>query len=261
VRKWLFVFLLIFMTALYAHQARAQKESHKGYASMKIAECNDCHKAEGISPNHDADWVKGHSLLANKPVKNCIECHDQAYCLDCHQGGGIDVNLGTQNYQKNYIPKSHVSDWIEIHPIKSLDNPQTCYRCHAPQYCQQCHSKYKPSDLQNYSHRKQFTNIQLQAIGPNHANFTPSQCATCHRNINSQLVFSENQWRSDHAVEARRNLQGCQSCHSDGDVCMKCHSSRSGLKVNPHPRNWNAIKGNFKSKSNGKSCIKCHDNY
>jgi hypothetical protein len=257
VKNLLFVSLLLLMSALYVQQAVAQKESHKDYASMKISECNACHKAEGIALNHDADWQRGHRLLASRANSKCAECHTQAWCLDCHQGGGIDVNLKTQNYKKDYIPKSHRSDWLEIHPIKALDNPQSCTRCHDQKYCTQCHSKFRGTDLQFQSHRRQFRDIQISAAGAKHEIFTEAQCPTCHPN---SLVPSH-KWSGEHAIEARRNLQACQTCHSDGDVCLKCHSARSGLRVSPHPRNWDSIKGNYKDKSSGRSCIKCHDTF
>lgn len=258
-KKLLFGFLLILLSALCVQQAVAQKESHKDYAAMKIAECNSCHKAEGIALNHDADWQRGHRVLAARANAKCAECHDQAWCLDCHQGGGIDAKLSTQNYKRDYIPKSHRSDFLEIHPIKALDNPQTCTRCHDQKYCIQCHSRFRPTDLQFDSHRRQFSSINLTNVGPNHALFKPEDCQTCHRGG----ILPVHQWSAAHAVEARRNLQACQTCHSDGDVCLKCHSARqnSGLRINPHPRNWDAIKGNFKDKSNGRSCIRCHDTF
>ncbi|MCM2359901.1 MAG: cytochrome C [Geobacteraceae bacterium] len=263
-KKLLFGLMLFALSALYVQLAVAEKEPHKDYASLKIPECNACHKAEGIALNHDADWVRGHRVLAARGGAKCTECHDQAWCLDCHQGGGIDVGLSTQNYKRDYIPKSHRSDWLELHPLKALDNPQTCTRCHTEQkFCIQCHSRFKATDLQFQSHRRQFRDIKLSSVGPQHAIFeqngviNTAVCQTCHP---GGLVPTHT-WSGEHAIEARRNLQACQTCHSDGDVCLTCHSARTGLKVNPHPRNWSAVKGNFKDKSNGRSCIRCHDTF
>lgn len=256
-------FMLIAMSALYVQQAVAQKESHKDYASMKISECSECHKSEGVAPNHDADWVRGHRLLASKGGANCGQCHAQSFCLDCHQGGGIDPSLSTQNYRRDYVPKSHRTNWLEIHPLKSIDNPQSCYRCHDQKYCSQCHSKFRRTDLQFLSHRQQFSNINLTNVGPQHAIFAQNGtyntalCQTCHPGG----LVPVHIWSSDHAIEARRNLQSCQTCHGDGDVCKTCHSARTGLRVNPHPRNWNSVKSNFRSKSGGRTCIQCHDVY
>ena len=273
-KKWFFAFMLLAMPVLISQLAVAQKtsekevkkvtgtqsarESHKDYADMKIADCNSCHKGEGVAPTHMDDWMHTHKTLAKEGQKNCADCHEQSFCLDCHQGGGIDAKLSTENYRADYTPKSHRSDWLEIHPIKAKDNPQYCYRCHAQQYCSQCHGEFRGSNLQFLSHRRQFSNISLGTIGSNHANFTPDQCQVCHPGGN---LPSHQQWAADHAREARRNLQSCRSCHSDGDVCMKCHSARtgSGLRVSPHPSNWNAVKNNFRDASNKRTCLRCHD--
>src|SRR5512136_622835 len=88
-KKWFFAFMLLTMPVLITQLAVAQKttpaepqketgkepkkqnskgsgkESHKDYADMKITECNECHKGEGVAPNHDADWLRSHRLLAN----------------------------------------------------------------------------------------------------------------------------------------------------------------------------------------------------
>lgn len=256
-KKGFFSFVILILPVFFVQLAVAQKENHKEYASMAIKECNSCHQSEGVALNHDADWVRGHRVLASRGGANCVQCHDQSYCLDCHSGGGIGADLSTQNYRRDYIPKSHRSDWLEIHPLKALDNPQTCTRCHDQKYCTQCHSKFKATDLQFFSHRRQFSDIQLSNAGPRHEIFTTAQCPTCH----PDSLVPSHKWAGEHAREARRNLQSCQTCHSDGDTCLKCHSARSGLKVNPHPRNWDSIKGNYRDKSNGRSCIRCHDRF
>lgn len=256
--RWLSFIVFLIVPALFVSYAVAEKQPHKDFAGMAFRDCNNCHQTSGVALNHDSDWVRGHRVLASKPVAKCTECHDQAWCLDCHTGGGIDVKLSTQNYKRDYKPKSHRSDWLEIHPLKSLDNPQSCVRCHTnQQFCTECHSRFKPQDLQFLSHRRQFRDIQLSAVGPRHEIFQPTDCQTCHPGG----IVPTHRWAGDHAVEARRNLQSCQTCHSDGDVCLKCHSARTGLRVNPHPRNWGSIKGNLKSRSGGRSCVQCHDNF
>ena len=225
-KKLLFLCMLLLISSLYVTQATAQKQPHKEYAESKISECNDCHKAEGIALNHDGDWVRSHRALASKAGSNCAQCHDQSYCLDCHQGGGINADLTTANYGRDYIPKSHRSDFVTIHPLKALDNPQTCYRCHDQKYCTACHDRFPKGSLRIKSHLM---------LGPNGQQYAPA--------IN------------EHGTEARRNLQSCQSCHPEGDVCIQCHS---GGKTNPHPRNWGSIKNNLKDKAGSRVCTKCH---
>jgi hypothetical protein len=236
---------------------QSQKQPHKDYAAMEIRECTSCHKGEGVAPTHDADWVRGHRLIAVKPEKNCKDCHQQSFCLDCHQGGGIDVNLNTQMYRAGTEPLSHRTDFREIHPIKAHDNPQTCGRCHAAKFCSDCHAKFRGEDLKVLSHRKGWSDLRPSSVGPAHSTFTTAQCQNCHPGG----LLPTHTWSADHGREARRNLQACQTCHSDGQVCMTCHSSRAGLRINPHPRGWDKVKESYKKKSGGRSCIMCHDNY
>ncbi|MBL0225795.1 MAG: cytochrome C [Geobacteraceae bacterium] len=203
-----------------------KKESHSEYARMEIRECNSCHKSEGISPNHDADFVRGHRVLASKAGNNCNQCHDQSWCLDCHQGGGSGNDLSQSNSGRDFKPKSHRSDFISIHPLKAQGNPQQCYRCHDQNYCNACHSRFPKGSLRIKSHNPLGSGSQQ---------------------------YAASNWNSDHTVEARRNLQSCQTCHPDGDVCIQCHSSG---KVRPHPRSWKS--NNMKDRSGGKVCLKCH---
>jgi len=242
-KKTFFIFMLLALSTFVSHLALAEKatenepqketasqsakESHKDYAEMKISECSECHKGEGVAPNHDGAWVRGHRMVAGKAGSNCSQCHEQSFCLDCHSGGGIDPDLSIRNYQRDYVPKSHRTDFLSIHPVKAQDNPQSCNRCHEPSYCNSCHSRFPKGSLKIKSHLM---------LGPNHQGYNVSSA-------------------QEHATEARRNLQSCQSCHPDGDACIQCH--RSGL-TNPHPRNWGSIKDNYKDRAGSRVCTKCH---
>ncbi|MBK5273451.1 MAG: cytochrome C [Desulfuromonadales bacterium] len=223
-KKFFFIVAFLGCALVYLQQQTyAEKIAHKEYATMAIKDCNDCHKGEGIALNHDADFVRGHRVLASKAGNNCYQCHEQKWCLDCHQGGGTGDNLSQNTFGRDYKPKSHRSDWISIHPIKSQDNPQQCYRCHeAKAFCTACHSRLPQNTLKSLGFKS-------------------------HDN---QLGAG---WGFEHATEARRSLQSCQTCHSDGDTCKKCHSSGG---VSPHPRGFKA--GNFRDRSSGKVCLQCH---
>lgn len=224
-----FVILLLALSALYAGQALAVKQSHKDYAEMKMTECFDCHKSEGVAPNHTGDWVRTHRVNASKADKNCADCHTQDYCLDCHQGGGINADLTIEQFRRDYVPKSHRSDFVQLHPIKALDNPQTCYRCHDRNYCDSCHARFPRGSMRIKSHLP---------TGTTSGGLTQSYM-----------------WTNEHATEARRNLQSCQSCHPEGDVCLRCHSSKGGAGISPHPKDFKA--GNIKARSD-RSCKICH---
>jgi len=201
--------------------------SHKDYAEMKIQDCNACHESQGARPNHGEFWVKEHKLAANSQTNNCKDCHEQSWCLDCHKGGGIDRDLHVSTSGVDYMPKSHRSDWKELHALKAKESPRSCNRCHdAEKFCAACHDRFPKGTLSIKSH---------QMLGPNGQKYS--------------FAIGE------HSREARRNLGSCQACHPEGDVCIQCHSSG---KTSPHPRGWGKVSGRMKSSSGGRTCVKCH---
>ena len=81
-------------------------------------------------------------MLARKASSNCADCHQQSYCLDCHKGGGLEADLQKSLSRRGeYMPKTHRSDFISIHPVKAADNPRDCYRCHESNFCSDCHNR------------------------------------------------------------------------------------------------------------------------
>jgi len=212
-----------------------KKTAHAEYKDTAIRECNSCHKSEGVALNHDADFVRGHRVLAGKSGNNCAQCHEQKWCLDCHKGGGSGDNLSKENSGRDFKPKSHRSDFISIHPLKAQGNQQQCYRCHdAKAFCNSCHSRFPKGSMQIKSHLM----------------FGPKGFGG---NVMTGASSTMNWGIGEHSTEARRNLQSCQTCHPEGDVCIQCHSSG---KTNPHPRSFKS--GNIKNRTNAKMCLKCH---
>lgn len=220
------VFLLLRIVDLQA------KTDHKEFKNIQMSECFDCHKNSNVQPNHDSGFIKEHRILAEKSGSNCIECHEQSFCLDCHIGGGIDQDLKKSISTKgNYMPKTHRSDFISIHPVKAMDNPQNCYRCHEANFCESCHEKLPSKGT-----------MKIKSHTPLGAN-------------------NQTYWNDEHTKEVRRNLQSCSSCHPSADVCVQCHSAKDS-GVNPHPKNWRSIKDSIRDKGNpDKTCKKCHLQY
>ena len=205
------------------------RTDHREFKDVALSDCPVCHSSVGVIATHGDFFVKEHRLLAQKAGNNCADCHQQSFCLDCHKGGGIEPDLKKSLSTKGeYMPKTHRSDFISIHSIKATDNRQNCYRCHESSFCQDCHTKIRNKG---------------------------SMKIKSHRPAGTSQIYN---WNSDHASEARRNLQSCESCHPDADVCIQCHSSG---KVNPHPRNWKSIMNKYKDDSKGRTCRKCHITY
>lgn len=219
-----------------------KKMDHSDYKNAAISECNTCHKSEGVALNHDSDYTRGHRVLAGKAGNNCAQCHEQKWCLDCHKGGGSGDDLSKENAGRDYKPKSHRSDFISIHPLKAQGNTQQCYRCHeAKAFCNSCHVRFPRGSMQIKSHL--IGNAQNSAL--------PGFSGLGGQNYSFAL--------GEHATEARRNLQSCQTCHPEGDVCLQCHSGGNGRGngVNPHPSNFKSG-DNIKKKTNARMCLKCH---
>jgi len=204
------------------------REDHTAYRDLKFNECAECHIGEGVPPNHGGGWEKEHRIAAANPARNCFECHDQGTCQDCHQGGGIRAKLSRSQYKRDIKPESHRSDWISIHPIQAMSTPQQCSRCHEPTFCSDCHGQQNPSTMTIQGHASRGGTQAYIASFPD-----------------------------QHAAEARRNLASCQACHPDGNVCLTCHSAKSGTMINPHPSDFQGDR--IGSRSNNRSCRVCHN--
>lgn len=222
-KRYVFLLAILAYGIIFFAQASnaAGKDDHAGYAKLEIKECNACHKSEGIAPNHGIDFAREHRALGSKAGNNCKACHEQKFCLDCHQGGGDGAKL---SFGGDFKPKSHRSDFVSLHPMKALDNPQQCYRCHEPKaFCNSCHDRFPKGRMHIKSH------------------------------LRSGGAQTYAWWRAEHSTEARRNLASCAACHQDGDVCLQCHSAKVGAKINPHPRSFKGLNGRGNS-----TCRKCH---
>lgn len=219
--------------------------------------CLDCHDQEFVDAarvpgpsSHGPLWAFQHRGPAKGETFDCASCHEQKFCLECHKSGFADE----QGSFGNALANVHRSDFHVTHPIAARTDPQLCASCHEPESCAACHDDFNRSDLAVRSHRRGFSDLTTSPSGLAHSRFDESQCQTCHPGS----VLPAHEWSRDHAREARKNLATCQACHPDGDICLKCHSARSGLMVNPHPADWDDIQGRLKRASDGKTCRKCH---
>lgn len=217
--------------------------------------CLDCHDQAFVDAvqfagltTHSATWPLTHREAAVGKTIDCSACHEQDFCLECHKSGRAD-EMGKLN---NTLTNVHRSDFSVTHPIAARTNPQLCNKCHENKFCVECHEDFAPADLSVQSHRRGWSDLSVGAA--THADFRPDSCQSCHKDS----VLPSHEWSASHAREARKNLATCQACHPDGDKCLRCHSARGGLAVNPHPRDWNDIKNRLKRAGDGKTCRKCH---
>lgn len=223
--------------------------------------CLDCHEQAFVSAaelpatrTHGPVWALQHREEAKSKTIDCAACHEQDYCLECHKSGRADEMGAFGNNMINV----HRSDFHVSHPIAARTDPQLCSSCHENNFCVACHDDFRVGRSSGASHRRVFDlglNGDIDAI---HAGFTPDvQCDACH--LQGSVAPDFHTWSVGHARDARKNLATCQSCHPDGDVCIKCHSARGGaVGYNPHGKDWDDRKSRLNDASNGKTCRKCH---
>ncbi|MDD2557505.1 MAG: cytochrome c3 family protein [Desulfuromonadaceae bacterium] len=220
--------------------------------------CMGCHDSAMLKEvsfpglkTHGVTWPLSHRSEAKSKRIDCAACHQQDECLKCHASGFAD-EMGSFS---NSLTNVHTSDFHVTHPLAARTNPQLCTSCHESSYCSDCHGNFRRGSLTGASHQRSFGSLTVGGpTGKAHSEFNENQCQICH--VDSILPTHE--WTRGHAREARKNLVTCQACHPNGDTCIKCHSARSGLGVNPHPKDWKDIDGRLRRASDGRTCRKCH---
>lgn len=278
-----FIILIMFLAGFSAAQpASAARFSHIVHDKNKVSECEGCHMPGAISiiperaicyecheekeivetvlgpaKSHTPVWVKQHGIDSQSAGAQCSRCHSISFCVDCHKGGELGVDLKKRTVRIDTAPDTHTSRFRIVHPLKATaEQIQKCYTCHSRSDCVDCHDMYRNKFPQReiVSHQKNEDWAQMiQASGAPEHNFSLNQCQDCHPGG----ALSSNDWSKGHAKEARRSLASCQSCHPDGDACLACHSAKSGLMISPHPGNWGRIKTRFRKES-PEVCAKCH---
>jgi len=277
------IFILVTMGALLiiVPRASSMRFSHVVHDKNDVTSCSNCHIPGSISiipqraiclecheeneiietvfgptKTHTPLWVRQHGIDSQTAGANCSKCHSISFCVDCHKGGELGVDLKKRIVRMDTAPSTHTSRFRIVHPLKATaEQIETCFTCHSKQDCIDCHESYKnrfpARDL--VSHQTNWAALIAGTDIPDHTTFPLNQCQDCHPGG----ALSSSDWSSEHAKEARRSLTNCQTCHPDGNACLDCHSAKTGLMVSPHPGNWRKIQRRF-SKESPEVCAKCH---
>lgn len=277
------VFILILLSAMFlaASQAAAMRFSHIVHDKNDVTQCARCHTPGAVSiiperdvcfechevqdieetvlgpsKSHTPVWVRQHGIDSQSAGAQCSDCHTITFCVDCHKGGEIGVDLKKRTVRMDTAPSTHTSRFRIVHPLKATaEQIEKCYTCHSKSDCADCHESYRNRfpGREIVSHQKNWQSLIDRTDVPDHFAFSLNQCQDCHPGG----ALSSAQWSNGHAKEARRTLGSCQSCHPNGDVCLDCHSAKTGLMISPHPGNWRKIQRRF-SKESPEVCAKCH---
>lgn len=219
--------------------------------------CESCHiSTVDLTPQDHkvVSFMRNHKFSAEQFDANCIMCHDNQSCNDCHIAttGITEVNLKTDFYQPYYpsnyidgakiqaINRVHEINYRFSHGIDSKGKTAECQTCHQIEtFCSECHQ----ADNQDFA---------FSGIVP----------ASHLKSTFKTIGFGSG--GGDHASLAKRDIENCMSCHdiNGGDpTCITCHFDADGIKnTNPktHPAGFmRGEKGDWHTDISS-VCYNCH---
>jgi len=191
---------------------------------MAIKDCNACHESSDVTLNHGALWTREHRLYAEKhPIIARIAINSLSVLTAIMAVASTGISTFPSPHQTT-CRNRHVTDWREMHPIRALDDPRSCYVVMTPSSSVRTATANSIRTTQGIVSQEGWSDLEVRR-GLKHSQFNSSQCQTC-----LPIAWYPPSMSSDHAREARKNLTSCQSCHADGQVCLKCHSAVTGLE-------------------------------
>lgn len=111
--------------------AGAEKAEHSRQALDRRLYCRMCHEDQfcldchEVSMPHPEEWLAGaHEKVSDRERASCSACHrDSVFCNECH-----------------HIAYREVADWRTQHKSEvRRQSADSCYRCHSVPSCAECH--------------------------------------------------------------------------------------------------------------------------
>ncbi|MFO0724993.1 MAG: cytochrome c3 family protein [Myxococcota bacterium] len=189
---------------------------------------------------HSADFLRDHSVPANRDPQYCKNCHSTDDCMQCHDGVGRNARY-------------HPGDWIAVHGTRSRTDDFRCMSCHRVQsFCLDCHVRSGVASVVDLK-----TNILTRRT----IRVDSSGLATGPHPMSADGWLNPGS-RNFHGFFAQRSIQSCASCHQE-QYCLTCHASGFGTGAasrggNPHGPNPERLKGTAVRNNNARVCLKCH---
>ncbi|MCH6575543.1 MAG: cytochrome c3 family protein, partial [Bacteroidetes bacterium] len=174
-------------------------------------DCSWCHINEDeLRPEfHTADWLHKHPFKFNsavfKPEENCLMCHQENWCQDCHVGSQLAKSSSKsvapfyQSTERGKKPQSigrvHSLNYRFLHPIEAKGKDRFCTTCHDfTEFCVECHRDDENQFMPKWHQGSDWAPSII--LGGRHADF------------------------------ARRDLERCMGCHDvqgQATICLRCH--------------------------------------
>lgn len=200
---------------------------------------------------HLPDFGVRHGAAAAADLPRCVSCHVETECAQCHEdpsgkpratggskgdgGPGLDgeMSLGGlfSHVERPRLgpppeprPGYHPANFLMRHGAEVFAVQTTCADCHSTEvFCRDCH---------------QSTGFGVAVDGGAGGAFHDAQP----------------NWFFEHGRAARQGLEACASCHQQTS-CLRCHSARAGLRINPHGPSFDPARLSARSTI---SCGLCH---
>lgn len=253
-----------------SHREPDWELAHGTPARASIESCSNCHAAESCTachggaatgviselprpgpgeppgvrlaarrpPGHPPDFATRHGAAAATRLPECSTCHAESLCAECHDrpvssggrpdGGGSPGEGPGNGAGGAWAPEPdggfHPVNFVLRHGAEAFAARSECSECHSGEaFCRSCH----------------------ESMGI---------AATTRRSTGGAYHDAADAWLIQHGRAARQGLQECASCHRQSS-CLRCHSARSGLRIDPHGPGFDPDRVADRSLM---SCAVCH---
>lgn len=220
--------------------------------------CETCHVVTFnlLPQNHrSAGYMRLHKFSAWSADADCMMCHDNATCQECHVATtSITETNAADGFYQPYMPSNSITgpgqqiilkkhadlNYRYSHGIDAKGKSGECQTCHQIEsFCGNCHNADN-------------TDFALSGIIP-----------ASHLLPNFKTI-GVGTGGGEHAILAKRDIEGCVSCHDiqgADPTCVMCHLDSDGIKgTNPktHAPNFMRLDKGDWHESMGSICYNCH---
>jgi hypothetical protein len=228
-----------------------------------------------------ADWLSQHGGLAMESIQSCANCHAEESCASCHGEATPQIARGLSRRppagpQGVLVaaarPPGHTPSFVTEHATAAGVGLPNCTSCHLQSFCSDCHTgpatpRFSRADASGFHPANFVTRHSAEAYA------SQTECTACHsteafcRDCHLQVGIgqrgnttggayhdAQSIWLLAHGRAARQGLEECAACH-DQTSCLRCHSAKFGLRINPH---GSAFEPDRLQERSTMSCAICH---
>jgi len=224
--------------------------------SIAGSECESCHiSTANLKPqtHKSAMFIDQHKFSARGLSANCVMCHDNNSCEECHIATGITAVNTSKDFIQSYTPgnfidgikkqritRIHDLNYRFTHGMDAKGKTTECQTCHEVEtFCSTCHASVEHD-------------FALGGIMP-----------ASHLK-NNFFTIGVGSGGGEHATLAKRDIEMCASCHDvqgADPTCITCHLDSDGIKgTNPktHPLGFMKDEEGDWHNDRGSICYNCH---